>query len=87
MYQRYIAAAITGALTDTPVILVNGARQTGKSTFCHQLPLSGAFSGQMVTPDDPTVLNAAQTYPTSFLSMKRIQLKQKTRNKSRSFAH
>ncbi|SDD15079.1 ATP-binding protein [Niabella drilacis] len=67
MYQRYIAAAVAEALTDTPVILVNGARQTGKSTFCHQLTVSGAFSGQMVTLDDPTVLNAAQTDPTGFL--------------------
>jgi uncharacterized protein len=67
MYQRYIANPITEALKDTPVILINGARQTGKSTLCRQLVEEGNFDGQIMTMDDPTTLIAAQTDPLGFL--------------------
>jgi predicted AAA+ superfamily ATPase len=67
MYQRYIANPITEALKDTPVILINGARQTGKSTLCRQLVEEGSFDGQIMTMDDPTTLTAAQTDPLGFL--------------------
>jgi predicted AAA+ superfamily ATPase len=67
MYQRYIANPITEALKDTPVILINGARQTGKSTLCHQLVEAGSFDGQIMTMDDPTTLTAAQADPLGFL--------------------
>ncbi|MBO9619015.1 MAG: ATP-binding protein [Niabella sp.] len=67
MFQRYMAGPVTEALTDTPVILINGARQTGKSTFCRQLMEEGIFSGQMITLDDATILGAAKTDPTGFL--------------------
>jgi uncharacterized protein len=67
MYQRYIANPITEALKDTPVILINGARQTGKSTLCRQLVETGSFDGQIMTMDDPTTLTAAQTDPLGFL--------------------
>ena len=67
MYQRYIANPITEALKDTPVILINGARQTGKSTLCRQLVEAGRFDGQIMTMDDPTTLTAAQADPLGFL--------------------
>jgi uncharacterized protein len=67
MYQRYIASPIKEALKDTPVILVNGARQTGKSTLCRQLVEEGDFDGQIMTMDDPTTLTAAQADPLGFL--------------------
>src|ERR1700679_401381 len=67
MYQRYIANSITEALKDTPVILINGARQTGKSTLCRQLVAEGNFDGQIMTMDDPTTLTAAQADPLGFL--------------------
>lgn len=67
MYQRYIATPITEALKDTPVILINGARQTGKSTLCRQLVAEGVFDGQIMTMDDPTTLAAAQADPLGFL--------------------
>ena len=67
MYQRYIAAPIREALKDTPVILINGARQTGKSTLCRQLVGDGIFDGQIVTMDDPTTLAAALADPLGFL--------------------
>src|SRR5450432_4015420 len=67
MYQRYIATPIIEALEDTSFILINGAGQTGKSTLCRQLITEGAFDGQIVTMDDPTILAAAQTDPLGFL--------------------
>jgi uncharacterized protein len=67
MYQRYIANPIAEALKDTPVIVINGARQTGKSTLCRQLVEEGIFDGQIMTMDDPTILAAAQADPLDFL--------------------
>lgn len=67
MYQRYMAGPVKEALADTPVILINGARQTGKSTFCRQLIEDGVFRGPLITLDDPTALQAAQTDPAGFL--------------------
>jgi|HubBroStandDraft_1064217.scaffolds.fasta_scaffold39324_1 predicted AAA+ superfamily ATPase len=67
MYQRYIASPIADALKDTPVIVINGARQTGKSTLCRQLVEEGIFDGQIMTMDDPTTLAAAQADPLGFL--------------------
>ncbi len=67
MYQRYVATPITEALKDTPVILINGARQTGKSTLCRQLVSEGVFDGQNMPMDDPTTLAAALADPLRFL--------------------
>ena len=67
MYERYIAQPITEALSDTPVIVLNGARQTGKSTLCQQLIEDGIFDAQLVTLDDLTTLSAAQADPLAFL--------------------
>lgn len=67
MYSRHITKSILEALEDTPVILLNGARQTGKSTLCQQLVQQGAFDAQMITLDDPATLTAAQADPLGFL--------------------
>jgi predicted AAA+ superfamily ATPase len=67
MYQRFITASITEALEDTPVIILNGARQTGKSTLCQQLLDQEVIKAQLVTFDDPTALAAAQQDPLGFL--------------------
>ena len=45
------------ALADTPVVLLNGARQTGKSTLAARL--TGAGSATVVTLDEATALAAA----------------------------
>jgi len=37
MYQRSLSAEVAAALGDTPVVLLIGARQTGKSTLVRQL--------------------------------------------------
>ncbi|AYD47789.1 ATP-binding protein [Arachidicoccus soli] len=67
MYERFINPFIKDALKDTPVILISGARQTGKSTLCKQLIEKGIFTGTAVTLDDPTTLAAAKTDPLGFL--------------------
>lgn len=73
MYKRNITDSIIEALSDTPVILINGARQTGKSTLCNIIvgnKNSGKtlpFSFQLVTMDDPATLLAAKEDPLGFL--------------------
>jgi hypothetical protein len=37
MIQRNITSEVLAALGDTPVVLINGARQTGKSTLAKQI--------------------------------------------------
>lgn len=37
MYRRYIEQALAAALSDTRVVLLNGARQAGKSTLAQRL--------------------------------------------------
>ena len=67
MYNRYIIPPIIEALRDTPVVVLNGARQTGKSTLCGQLLNQGIFQAKYITLDDPSTLSAAQTDPLGFL--------------------
>lgn len=55
------------AMADTPVILLNGARQTGKSTLI-QACTQALPDASYLTTDDATVLAAAQRDPAGFLS-------------------
>src|SRR5215470_6949432 len=67
MLRRHIADSLVQALSDTPVVLVNGARQTGKTTLVQssEAPLSGR---QYLTFDDPSILAAARRDPSGFVS-------------------
>lgn len=67
MYERHIQKSVIEALNDTSVVVINGARQTGKSTFCQQLIKDKLFKAQYVTFDDPTALSAAQSDPGAFI--------------------
>lgn len=67
MHKRNLTYAIAEALEDTPVIVLNGARQVGKSTLCKQLLEEEVLKAQLVTLDDPTTLSAAQSDPLGFL--------------------
>lgn len=67
MYQRHITNPIIEALADTPVNLIIGPRQVGKSTLCDQLIQEGVFKGQTVTLDDPIMLAGAQEDPLGFI--------------------
>ena len=61
MYRRLLTQRIVNALTDTRVVLLNGARQVGKSTLARQL--AGERDGQYLTLDDPAVAALAHSDP------------------------
>ncbi len=65
--HRNITQNIHEALADTPVILLNGARQTGKSTLLESL-MTSLSSAHYVTLDDATALASAQNNPEGFLA-------------------
>src|SRR5690625_2383043 len=67
MLKRFLVRDVVEALEDTPVQLITGARQTGKSTLCKQLIEDGLFEGVSFTMDDPTTLLAARSDPMGFL--------------------
>ncbi len=68
MHPRHIAPLLTDALTDTPVVLVNGARQSGKSTLVQSLPSPAGVARQYLTLDDAVVLSAAKSDPAGFIN-------------------
>jgi predicted AAA+ superfamily ATPase len=49
MIHRNVTDHLLQALTDTPVVLVNGARQTGKSTLAQSAELT-ELERQYLTP-------------------------------------
>jgi hypothetical protein len=66
MFRRNLQPVIERALRDTPVVLVNGARQTGKTTLVRTI--ADAPSGmRYVTLDDAATLAAAQVDPVGFV--------------------
>ena len=67
MYQRNITHSILDALNDTPVVLINGARQTGKSTLVQWI-CANKHPARYLTLDDTNVLSAATADPAGFLA-------------------
>lgn len=63
-HARWLESRLRDALADTPVVLLNGARQTGKSSMAQRH--AGQPGDRYVTLDDPTELAAAQSDPVSF---------------------
>ncbi len=53
------------ALGDTPVVVVNGPRQAGKTTLVRSLPYAGSVD--VVSLDDPLAREAAAADPRSFI--------------------
>src|SRR5436305_379353 len=70
MIHRHIAERLADALGDSPVVLINGARQTGKSTLVQSLA-AGGHPARYLTLDDATVHAAATDDPTGFLASQR----------------
>jgi predicted AAA+ superfamily ATPase len=64
--ERAITAPLLAALADTPVVILVGGRQTGKSTLVTGLVEKG-FSAEYLTLDDPTELAAARNDPVAFV--------------------
>ena len=67
MYPRYLTQSILDALSDSPVVFLHGARQTGKSTLAQQLA-AGPHPARYITLDDIGVLSAAKSDPQGFLA-------------------
>lgn len=67
MLKRHIESLIIKALSDTPVVLLNGARQTGKSTLVQQLTAARGAS-QYLTLDNAATLSAARFDPAALLT-------------------
>ena len=66
MYRRLLTQPLTDALADSPVVLVNGARQTGKTTLVQSL--AAGRPATYLTLDDLGVLSAARSDPQGFLA-------------------
>lgn len=62
MRRRHLSGPLLRALADTPVVLVNGARQVGKTTLVRTLP-----ARRYLNLDDATVLAAARADPAGFI--------------------
>jgi len=67
MLHRHIVDRLTDALADTPAVLVNGARQTGKSTVVQSPEMMGQ-GRQYLTFDDPSIVAAAMSDPSGFVA-------------------
>lgn len=67
MFRRNLIGQLIEALADTPAVLVNGARQTGKSTLVQSKEVV-KDGRHYITFDDPGVLAAARSDPNGFLA-------------------
>lgn len=66
VFKRNLSQSVNEALGDTPVVMLIGARQVGKSTLAKSL-FSATYEPEYLTFDDATVLAAAKQDPTAFL--------------------
>jgi len=66
MYKRNIESELQAAIADTPVVLLNGARQTGKSTLARDFAQARSIS--YISLDDATQLAAASSDAHGFLA-------------------
>jgi predicted AAA+ superfamily ATPase len=69
MIQRHLTPLVAEALTDTPVVLLMGPRQAGKSTLAKAL-LDANPGGHYATLDDPAVRRAAEMDPGGFVAQR-----------------
>lgn len=65
LVPRAVTPNILAALSDTPVVVVNGPRQAGKTTLVRSLPYPG--SAEVVSLDDSTARAAAAADPRAFV--------------------
>ncbi len=67
MIKRKITSKLLLSLSDSPVVVIQGARQTGKSTLVKYLS-EEIYPATYLTFDDLTILSAAQSNPIDFIS-------------------
>jgi len=66
LYPRLIRPRLTEALTDTPVVLIHGPRQCGKTTLARQAGEAAAFA--YFSFDDDVQRAAAQSDPVGYVA-------------------
>lgn len=69
LFRRWLAEPLGRAMRDTPIVVVLGARQVGKSTLARELV---ATRDAYVTLDDLTVRAAASADPAGFLAAQQL---------------
>ncbi|WP_329066978.1 ATP-binding protein [Amycolatopsis sp. NBC_01480] len=72
LLARRAEASVSAAMADTRVILVNGARQAGKSTLAGLI--AGRSSVEVRNLDRPQDLEAAQTDPSGFVDFDQLMV-------------
>ena len=66
LHPRFAAPALNEALADTPVVLIHGPRQCGKTTLALGLAKSKGYA--YFSFDDGVIFNAASTDPVGFVA-------------------
>ncbi len=66
LYPRFVEDRLTEALTDTPVVLVHGPRQCGKTTLAQMVGERKGYT--YLSFDDDVTLAAASTDPVGFVA-------------------
>jgi predicted AAA+ superfamily ATPase len=66
LIPRLAAEPLAESMADSPVVLIHGARQSGKSTLAQQYGNRRGYKS--LTFDDPTVLQLAQSDPAGFVA-------------------
>src|SRR6267378_8302574 len=64
LFHRFSADRVATALKDTPVVMVNGPRQCGKTTLVREFT---SRNRTYITLDDDTVLEAVRDDPSGFV--------------------
>jgi hypothetical protein len=67
LLHRNLAGPILMSLKDSPVVFIQGARQTGKSTLARSLAAE-RHDARYLTLDDAVTLSAAESDPAGFLA-------------------
>lgn len=68
--QRTVRQAVYTSMSDSPVVFLQGARQTGKTTLARSLTVddTGKQQARYLTLDDASVLAAVQASPEGFIA-------------------
>ena len=66
LYPRYVEARLVEALADTPVVLLHGPRQSGKTTLARRLGEAKRYA--YFSFDDAVTLAAAHADPVGFVA-------------------
>lgn len=66
LFDRHTTSALEAALVDTPVVLVVGPRQAGKTTLCRLV--ADRRGARLLSLDDAATLAAASADPAGFIA-------------------